>query len=105
MRACRFYPPLVLCCFFISIFAQSQIQKIYLHPKAVGSEKQSKFVDSIRIIPLEIKEDVELSAYNSIDVTKHYFLIKDPVNKKIILYSKNGSFIKKIDFKKLGEGF
>jgi 6-bladed beta-propeller len=62
-------------------------------------------VDSIRLIPLEIKEEIELAAYNSIEVTKRYFLIKDPVNKKILLYSKNGNFIKKIDYKKLGETF
>jgi hypothetical protein len=105
MRARLFYFPLGLYCLLIPTFAQSQLQKIYLHPKSAGSEKQSKFVDSIRIIPLEIKEEIELSAYNSIEVTKNYFLIKDPVGKRILLYSKNGNFIKKIDYKKLGEAF
>jgi len=105
MRACLFYSPLVLYCLLISTFAQSQLQKIYLHPKAAGSEKQSKFVDSIRLIPLEIKEGIELTAYNTIEVTKNYFLIKDYVGKRILLYSKNGSFIKKIGYKKLGEAF
>lgn len=104
MRIGLFYFLLVLNCLLISIFAQSQLQKIYLHPKASGSEKQSKFVDSIRFIPLEIKEDIELTAYNSIDVTRHYFLIKDYIGKRIFIYSKNGNFIKKISYKKLGEG-
>ena len=105
MRTCLFYIPLLLYCLLITAFGQSQIQKIYLHPKATGSEKQSKFVDSIRLIPLEIKEDIELTAYNSIDVTKNYFLIKDYTGKRILLYSKNGKFIKKISYKKLGESF
>jgi hypothetical protein len=87
----------------LSTFGQSQLQKIYLHPKAPGSEKQSKFVDSIRLIPLELKEDIELNAYNSIEVTKNYFLIDDYTGKRILLYSKNGSFIKKISYKKLGD--
>ena len=104
MRSCLFYLPLLLYCLLISAFGQSQLQKIYLNPKATGSEKQSKFVDSIRLIPLEIKEDIELTAYNSIDVTKNYFLIKDYTGKRILLYSKNGNFIKKISYKKLGEG-
>ena len=46
----------IVCLLLVSHFAQSQLQKIYLHPKAAGNEKQSKFVDSIRFIPLEIKE-------------------------------------------------
>lgn len=105
MRICLFCPPLVLYCLLISTFAQSQLQKIYLYPKASGSEKQSKFVDSIRLIPLEIREGIELPAYNAIEVTKNYFLIRDYIDKRIFLYSKNGSFIKKINYKKLGESF
>jgi hypothetical protein len=58
----------------------------------------------MRLIPLEIKEDVELTAYSSIDVTKNYFLIKDYTGKRILIYSKNGNFIKKVNYKKLGEG-
>jgi hypothetical protein len=105
MRPRRFNLLLVLCCLLISTFAQSQIQKIYLHPKSPGSERQSKFVDSIRIIPLEVKEEIELAAYSSIEITKNYFLIKDFTGKRILLYAKDGRFIRKISFKKLGENF
>jgi 6-bladed beta-propeller len=105
MRSRQLHPPLVFCCLLLSTFAYSQLQKIYLHPKAAGNEKQSKFVDSIRLIPLEIKEGVELTAYNGIEVTKNYFLIKDFIGKTILLYSKNGNFIKKVSYKRLGEGF
>jgi hypothetical protein len=105
MRSCSFYPALIICLLLVSPFAQSQLQKIFLHPKAAGSEKQSKFVDSIRFIPLEIKDGIELNAYNYVQVTKNHFLINDYIEKAILLYSKNGSFTKKISYKKLGETF
>jgi hypothetical protein len=103
MNSCSFYPALLACCLLVSTFAQSQLQKIYLHPKAAGSEKQSKFVDSIRFIPLEIKEGIELSRYNHVEVTKNYFFINVYMDKAVLLYSKNGHFTKKISYKKLGE--
>jgi hypothetical protein len=103
MNSCSFYTALLACSLLISPFANSQLQKIYLHPKAAGSEKQSKFVDSIRIIPLEVKEGIELNKYNYVQVTKSYFLINDYVDKAVLLYSKNGRFTKRIGYKKLGE--
>jgi hypothetical protein len=105
MRRHLSFPIVLLCCLLLSTFAHSQLQKIYLHPKAAGNEKQSKFVDSIRLIPLEIKEGVELTAYNGLEVTKNYFLINDFSNKKVLMYSKNGTFLKSISYKKLGENF
>src|SRR5688572_26602403 len=106
MRANLIFPPLlVLLYLLMPVFAQSQLQKIYLNPKAVGSEKQSKFVDSIRFIPLEVVEGVELSNYNQVQVTKNHFLIKDYIGKRVIVYSRDGSFLKLINYKKLGESF
>lgn len=105
MRPCHFYPLLIGCWLLAAPFAQSQLQKIYLHPKAAGSEKQSKFVDSIRFIPLEIKAGIELNTYNYVAVTKNYFFINDYIARTILLYAKNGSFAKKISYKKLGESF
>ncbi len=86
---------LILCCLFIIPTANAQLEKIYLHPKAAGSEKQSKFVDSIRFIPLEVKEDVELTMYNQVDITNDYFLIKDYVGRAILLYAKTDVSLKK----------
>jgi hypothetical protein len=96
---------LILYCLSITPIAHAQLQKIYLHPKAAGSEKQSKFVDSIRFIPLEIKEGIELTMYSAVEVTNNYFLIRDYTGKAVLLYARNGRFIKKISYKKLGEGF
>ena len=95
----------IFCCLLFSLIAKSQIQKIYLHPKAAGSGKQIQFVDSIRFIPLEIKDGIELGNYSNIQVTEKYFLVTDYPKKILLLYSKNGSFVKKISFKKLGETF
>lgn len=96
---------LIFCCLLSSITAQSQLQKIYLHPKAAGSAKQSLFVDSIRFVPLEIVDGIELSSYSYVQVSKKYFLLTDYSSRTLLLYTKNGSFVKKISFKKLGEDF
>lgn len=98
-------PILVLCGLFITPCAQSQLQKIYLHPKAAGSEKQSKFVDSIRFIPLEIKEGIELKSYSNVEITRDYFMIRDYLSKAFMLYTKDGHFIKKISHKRFGDNF
>jgi hypothetical protein len=89
----------------LSTSVQSQLQKLYINPKASGREKQSRFIDSIRFIPLEIKAEISLGNSNNIQVTDKYFLITDFPEKAIYLYAKSGGFIKKINFKKLGEGF
>lgn len=99
-----YYIP-VLCCLLISTVIHSQVQKIYLHPKAPGSVKQAQFVDSIRFIPLEIIKGVELGGFNYVQVTDKYFMIRDDPDKSILLYAKDGSFLKRISFKKLGQTF
>jgi hypothetical protein len=96
---------LALYCLFISPGAQSQLQKIYLHPKATGTEKQSNFVDSVRFIPLEIKEDIEVKGYTYVQATDNYYLIRDYTSRAVILYGKDGRFIKKINYRKLGDYF
>jgi hypothetical protein len=105
MRNYPLYRAIIFCCLLFPCIAQSQIQKIYLHPKAAGGGKQSQFIDSIRFIPLEIKEGIQFEGYSNIQVTDKYFLITDYPGKILLLYSKNGSFIKKINFKKLDGNF
>lgn len=96
---------LLLYCLLVSTAVRSQLQKLYLNPKAPGTEKQSQIVDSIRFIPLEQKEEISVSTYSYVELTENYFLIRDYVGKMILLYKKNGDFVKKIDYKKLGESF
>jgi hypothetical protein len=104
MRNCLLHCTCILfCCSFISTNAQSQLQKIYLNPKAAGGAKQSQFVDSIRFIPFEIKQDIRLGEAYNILVTKNRFLLIDYRNNRLFIYSKDGAFNKKISYKKLGD--
>ena len=101
----EYYLFILLHCLLIPVIAHSQVQKIYLQPKAPGSARQSQFVDSIRFIPLETQEGIQIGAYNNVNVTDKYFIIIDYPGKTVLLYAKDGSFIKKISYKKLGESF
>jgi hypothetical protein len=97
---------IAFCCYLLaSINSYSQLHKIYLHPKASINAKQSQFIDSLHFIPLEVKERVEIGAYNNISITEKYFLITDYQEKSMVVYSRDGSLKKKINFKKLGESF
>ena len=105
MRYLRLHCTLVLLhCLFFSATAFSQLQKIYLQPKAAGNGKQTDFVDSVRFIPLESKGDLRLGYFN-LYITPNLFLINNYTDKSILLYSKSGSFVKKINYKKLGNVF
>ncbi|MEI6945876.1 6-bladed beta-propeller [Paraflavisolibacter sp. H34] len=105
MRKDPFYRTLLLCCLLFSSVARAQLQKIYLQPKAAGNGKQSQFVDSIRFIPLEIKAGIQSGTYSRIELTDNYFLILDYNGKSILVYSRQGNFIRKINYKQLGQNF
>jgi hypothetical protein len=105
MRNSLFYFTLLFSCLHISTIAKTQLQKIYLHPKAAGSGKQSQFVDSIRVIPLEIKGGIQVDMYSNLTITEKYFLINDYRDKAVLIYSKDGKFVKRISYKKLGDSF
>ncbi|WP_276481497.1 6-bladed beta-propeller [Paraflavitalea pollutisoli] len=92
---------LIACSLSIALSTQSQVQKIYLHPKAAGSEKQSKFIDSVRFIPLEVTPDAQFTQYSNVEVTRDYFMIRNYQAKELVLYDKQGRYIKKISYKKL----
>ena len=96
---------LLFFCVLIATESQSQVRKLYLHPKTVARDKQTKFVDSLRFIPLEKKEGIELGTHYNTSVTRKYILLTDYMNKMLYVYSKEGKFVKSINYKKLGEGF
>lgn len=99
------FTTLVFFSFLIPSFAFTQIQKIYLNPKSAGNAKQSNFIDSLRFVPLEIREDSKLVVFTNIQVTERYFLLIDYSGRSVLVYAKDGRFITKINYKKLGEGF
>lgn len=100
----NYFRGLILIIYGLSIArtAPAQLQKIYLHPKAAGSEKQSKFIDSLRFIPLEATAGVEFTRYSNVEVTNNYFMIRNYLGKELMLYARDGHFIRKISYKKLG---
>ena len=106
MRTKTLYPiPAWLICFLFSATSYAQLQKIYLQPKTVAREKQSKYIDSIHFIPLEVKEGIELGDYYNIQMAKKYLVLIDYINKRLILYTPDGHFVKSISYKKLGGNF
>jgi len=96
---------LICCCLLLALACPAQVQKIYIKPKGAGIEQQSKFVDSIRFIPLEIIKDIELPSYTAIEFTRNYLLLRNPEDKVILLYSKDGRFVRRISYKKIGDSF
>lgn len=92
---------------FLSILAsaQSQVGKLYLNPKTVARESQTKFIDSIRFIPLEKKDGITLSSYYNMIMAEKYILVIDNPNKLLLVYSNDGKFLKDIHYNKLGERF
>ena len=95
----------LLCCLLASTTLHSQLQKLYVNPKAPGTESQSRIVDSIRFIPLEQREEVNFADYSNVALSEAYFLVRDYDGRSIVVYRKNGSFVKRIDYKKLGDNF
>lgn len=105
MRTILLCLALLLSCLHVTITAKTQLQKIYLHPKAAGNAKQSEFVDSIKLIPLEAESGVEIGTFNNLVITEKYFLVIFYNDLSVVVYSKQGKFIKKIGYKKLGRDF
>ncbi len=95
----------VLCSFLSFLNAQTPLPKIFLHPKTIARESQTKFVDSLHFIPLEIKKGIEPGNNYNITITEKYILLLDYSNKKMFAYLKDGKFVKEVSFKKLGQGF
>ncbi|WP_018630607.1 6-bladed beta-propeller [Niabella aurantiaca] len=85
--------------------ANAQPGKIYLNPKSPATENQSRFVDSVRFVVLEPQEGVTIGQWDNLEITRSYFLVNQYSNKCVFLYNKQGGFVKKISYKKLGDDF
>ncbi|HEX2535403.1 MAG TPA: 6-bladed beta-propeller [Chitinophagaceae bacterium] len=96
---------LLLYVLLLSHTSKAQLKKIYLHPKTAGNEKQSRFIDSIRFIPLEVRNGSAFGAYDQVKVTPDYFLIIEQSGNALLVFSRDGRFLKKILYKKLGDDF
>lgn len=98
----RFWLILLLGIFTSTHPLLGQVQKLFLNPKVAGGENQSKFVDSIRFIPLEAAPGARFEIYSNIEITENNMFVTDFPNKQILFYSFDGRFIKKVSYKKLG---
>ncbi|MCD2425029.1 6-bladed beta-propeller [Niabella pedocola] len=101
MRHCLLLPLLLCLCYQI----EAQPQKIYLNPKSPATENQSHFVDSLRFLTLEAKDGIIIGQWDNLEITASYFLITQYTNSAIFLYDRQGRFVKKISYKKLGDDF
>jgi hypothetical protein len=95
---------LLLTFLLANVVAYSQPAKIYLSPKAAGGGNQSLFIDSLKFYPLEQNNDVEIGRYNGLFNTDKYFIITRYTDAILFLFNKQGKFLKKVSYKKLGEG-
>jgi hypothetical protein len=90
--------PIILLC-SISIFCTHYCvaqEKIYFQPKAALASKQSDFIDVKGIIIFETTAESKFDKYSKIISTKNYFIVCDYSAKKILVFSKEGRFIKKL---------
>lgn len=96
---------LLACLLLLSSTVWPQLQKLYINPKAVGNEKQSNFIDSVKFVPLEPLSKVAMGSNMNIQVTPDYFLLTDYPKKNIFVYNKQGKLVSTIQFKRLGNNF
>jgi len=87
-----------------SVVAYCQPTKIYLSPKAAGGGNQSLFIDSLKFYPLKLPANMEIGGYSYLINTDRYYLVTVYSDEALFVFSKDGQFIKKITYKKLGSG-
>lgn len=95
--------PLLFSC--LCLITKAQPGKIYLNPKSPATESQSRFVDSVRFITLELPEGAVISNWDNMTLTKKYLAVIQYSSKQLLLYTHDGRFVKKISYKKLGDDF
>jgi hypothetical protein len=98
----------VLLFFFTSLFCTPQSiaqEKIYFEPKSAAGGKQSDFVTYNGVIVFETTPESKFDKFSRIIPTKKFFVVCDYSAKKILVFDKNGRFIKKfgnkLDFGRL----
>lgn len=80
-------------------------EKIYFEPKSASGGKQSDFITCNGVIVLETTAKSKFDRFSRIIPTKKFFVVCDYSAKKILVFDKNGRFIKKfgnkLDFGRL----
>ncbi|WP_462253283.1 hypothetical protein [Ferruginibacter sp.] len=102
----KLMPALLFFCtsFFCSLKCIAQ-EKIYFEPKFTSGGKQSDFVTCNGIVVFETTSESKFDKFSRIIATKKFFVVCDYSAKKILVFNKNGRFIKKfgnkLDFGRL----
>ena len=96
------FKTLLLVCLATYTTVYGQPTKIYLSPKAAGAANQSTFIDSIKFHPLETTKRNSISNYSYAYVAGDYYFVNNYMEKNVLVYTKEGKFVKEIDYKKLG---
>jgi hypothetical protein len=97
-------PKLISALFSVSIFlfnyhtAAAQ-EKIYFEPKSTLGGKQSDFITCNNVVVLETSAESKFDKYSRIIATKNFFVVCDYSAKKMLLFSKTGRFVKKLNSK------
>ncbi len=71
-------------------------EKIYFEPKFAAGARQSEFIDYKSIIVFETTPESKFDKYSRIIPTKRYFVVCDYSAKRILVFDKNGRFVKKL---------
>jgi len=82
---------------------QAQPAKIYLSPKAATATGQSLFFGSLKFYPLEVNKSADMGRYSYAYVADNFFYINNYFQKTLLVFRKDGKFVKEISYKKLGE--
>lgn len=95
-------PVFFMQCLFVTNIQAQQVEKIYINPKNPTIQKQTSFIDSIKFTIFESDEGVRFNEYSNLRLTEKYILVSDYSAGFLYLYTKAGSFVKKINYKSLG---
>jgi hypothetical protein len=88
--------------FYISLFCSLKSiaqEKIYFEPNTAAGGKQSDFVTCKGVVVFETTAQSKFDKYSRIIPTKKFFVVYDYSTKKILVFDKNGRFIKKFSSK------
>lgn len=85
------------------VVAYCQPTKVYLSPKAAGAANQSTFVDSLKFYPLQVPKGVTIGEWSYPYITDSFFFVNNYTSKNLLVFKKDGRFVKEISYKKIGE--
>ena len=93
----RIIPFLFMFCTSLFLYSQSTAQeKVYFEPKAASGGKQSDFIEYKGITVFETTPESKFDRYSRIIPTSKYFVVCDYSAKRILIFDKNGRFLKKL---------